>query len=161
MTAPQPKLQALDALKQASVAQLLFRAARLWNEQALLRLQQRYPTARLAHTSVFPHVDWSGTRITELASRMGVTKQAASQLVQDMVGLGLLELHPDPDDGRAKRVHFSSLGVEALNEGLQILNQMQMEFSVELGCAEMAQLLALLQQLLPVLEQQPDQRFDT
>ena len=98
------EVQRFEMLKQASVAQLLFKAARLWNEQAMLRMQRRFPQARAAHTSLLPHLDWDGTRITDLAQRMGVTKQAASQLVQDMVRLGMLELRPDPSDGRARRV---------------------------------------------------------
>ncbi|MEZ0367875.1 MAG: MarR family winged helix-turn-helix transcriptional regulator [Candidatus Sericytochromatia bacterium] len=142
----------LETLKQASVAQLLFKAARLWNELAMARLQQRFPQARLAHTSVLPHIDWEGTRITALAARMGVTKQAASQLVQDMVRLGMLELCPDPEDGRAKRVHFSAQGQQALGEGLQLLALMQQELAASMGQAKMAQLLELLQTLVPLLE---------
>lgn len=157
MTGNQAEYQAaqiamLEQIKQSSVAQLLFKAGRLWNEEAIRRLQQRFPAVRLAHTSVLPHVDWNGTRITELAARMGVTKQAASQLVQDMVSLGLLELGPDPDDGRAKRVYFSQDGLHALNDGLQILAQIQSELSAELGPDYLQQLLVLLQGLVPLLE---------
>lgn len=144
--------QQLERLKLASVAQLLFKAARLWNEQAIARLQQRFPAVRTAHTAVLPHVDWEGTRITELAARMGVTKQAASQIVQDMVRLGLLELRPDPDDGRAKRVYFSQAGTEAMGIGLQTLQEMQAEMSQAFGAQRMDQLLSLLQDLVPLLE---------
>lgn len=148
---PEPAIQRFELLKQASVAQLLFKAARLWNEQAMLRLQARFPQARAVHTSVLPHLDWEGTRITELAQRMGVTKQAASQLVQDMVKLGLLELKPDSSDGRARRVCFSPLGLQALQEGLSVLAAMQRELATELGQNEMDVLLGLLQRLVPLL----------
>lgn len=145
----------LEHLKQASVAQLLFRAARLWNEQAIRQLQQHQPAARLAHTAVLPHIDWQGTRITDLAARMGVSKQAASQVVQEMVRLGLLELQPDPTDGRARRVCFSPQGMQAMSEGLQTLAEMQQSLSASFGPDRMAQLLDLLQDLIPLLETLP------
>lgn len=145
------ELQRFERLKQVSVAQLLFKAARLWNGQAMRRLQARFPQAREVHTSVLPHLDWEGTRITELAQRMGVSKQAASQLVQDMVKLGMLELKPDPSDGRARRVYFSPLGLQALQEGLAVLAAMQRELAAELGQSEMDALLDLLQRLVPLL----------
>lgn len=141
--------------KQTSVAQLLFKIARLWNQQALERLRQRFPGIRPVHTTLLPHLDWEGTRITELARRMGVTKQAASQLVQDMVGQGLLEIGPDAEDGRARRVFFSLAGQQALQTGLSVLMEMQTELTERFGSEQMQDLLALLQQLLPLLESEP------
>ncbi len=147
------QIERFEQNKQSSVAQLLFKAARVWNETALKRIQQRFPTIRPAHTGVLPHLDWQGTRITELAVRMKVSKQAVSQLVQDMVNLDLLELRPDVDDGRAKRVYFSQAGFDVMQEGLDTLAQMQTEISAVIGEESIGQLLSLLQMLLPVLEQ--------
>lgn len=156
----------LESAKRNSVAQLLFKSARLWNQWALERLQAEMPEAetvsaarlqfREAHTRLLPFIDLQGTRITELAARLGHSKQAVSQLVKEMQTLGIVEVLPDPEDGRARRVCFSERGKAALLHGLGVLKQLEAELAQELGADQMAQLLSLLQRLLGVLElQQP------
>ena len=119
----QPFRARLDEAKQASLAHLLVRAARLVNEAGLRRVQEdaRFESARSAHLSVFPHLDLDGTRVTELARRMGITKQAVSQLIDDLEGLGMVERRPDPDDRRAKRVVFTNEGRAMMLFGLSVL----------------------------------------
>lgn len=51
---------------------------------------------------------------TELAERLGVTKQAGAQIVDDMRRRGYLERRPDPRDGRAWRLALSGRGEAAL-----------------------------------------------
>jgi DNA-binding MarR family transcriptional regulator len=53
--------------------------------------------------------------INELAVAMGVTKQAAAQVVADMDDRGYLRRVPDPDDHRAKRLHLTDRGSQLLN----------------------------------------------
>src|SRR5688572_1477271 len=82
----------LEARKHESTLQLLFKASRLLDESALARVAARTggPRLRRSHTGLFPHIDLQGTRITDLAERLGVTKQAVSQLVDDLEQLGIL-----------------------------------------------------------------------
>ncbi|MDQ4098563.1 MAG: MarR family transcriptional regulator [Actinomycetota bacterium] len=61
------------------------------------------------------HVTYEGLRLTELAVRAGVTKQAMSELVTDLVKLGYLETKPDPADGRAKLITFADRGRRAVD----------------------------------------------
>ena len=49
-------------------------------------------TIRPSHTALLPHIDLEGTRLTVLAERLGVSKQATSQLVGDMEEMGMVEL---------------------------------------------------------------------
>ena len=77
MTKP-PADPAFEARKRASVAQLLFKCARLVNERAIETandLPHAIPLRR-SHTNLFPHLDFEGVRITELARRLDVSKQA-------------------------------------------------------------------------------------
>lgn len=69
---------------------------------------------RLAHHTVMAHVTYEGLRLTELAERAGVTKQAMSELVTDLVKLGYLQTKPDPADGRAKLITFADRGQRAV-----------------------------------------------
>src|SRR4051812_48836474 len=94
----------LDHAKNRSTLQLLFKAARLIDEEALRRVAERpgRPRLRRSHTNLFPHLDLEGTRVTDLAERLGVTKQAVSQLVDDLEAMDILERVVDPDDARGR-----------------------------------------------------------
>lgn len=48
--------------------------------------------------------------VTRLAELLGVSKQAASRLADDMVALGYLERHADRDDRRRIRLRLSATG---------------------------------------------------
>lgn len=69
---------------------------------------------RVAHHNVMAHVTFDGLRLTELADRAGVTKQAVSELVLDLEGRGYLQRIADPTDGRAKLIRFTSRGEAAV-----------------------------------------------
>jgi DNA-binding MarR family transcriptional regulator len=49
-----------------------------------------------------------------LAVRLGVSKQGAGQIVEDMTRRGYLEAHPDPADARARLLYLSTRGRAAL-----------------------------------------------
>jgi DNA-binding MarR family transcriptional regulator len=138
--------------KRASFGQVLFKSARLLNELAIARLREKNPDVRLAHTRLLPHVDFEGTRLTTLAERMGVTKQAAGQLVEELESLGLLLREADPQDGRAKRVRFTAKGKKALQEGLVLLGTFEGELGAHLGEARMDELKDSLGVVLDWLE---------
>lgn len=128
--ADSPALRArLEREKRAQLAHLLIRAGRLMSEVAFerARADPSFARARPAHLTVFPHLDLDGTRLAELARRMGVTKQAAGQLVDDLEGLGLLERRPDPADGRAKLICFTDEGRAAIFRGLEVLAETEEE----------------------------------
>lgn len=132
-------LEALERLKRESVGQLLFKCARLLNERALARVNrdESQPVLRPAHTNLFPHIDFEGVRLTELARRLGVTKQAVSQLVAELEELGVVELVPDPTDGRAKLVRFTPKGAQAIEHGLSVLRELECELEAQIGSARM------------------------
>jgi len=144
----------LERRKKDSVGQLLFRCARLFNEMALARVRARLggPKVRASHTTLFPFVDLEGTRLTELAARMGVSKQAAGQLVGELEQMGVLERVPDPADGRAKLVRFSSRGRRGLLEGLALLRGLERELSSQMDEGDMERLHGILLRLLAALE---------
>ncbi len=51
---------------------------------------------------------------SDLAVRLGITKQGAAQIVEDMERRGYLERRPDPDDRRARLLFLSGKGQQAL-----------------------------------------------
>jgi DNA-binding MarR family transcriptional regulator len=142
----------LAARKRASLAQLLFRAARLYNERAIAQLQERVPAARLAHTQLFPHIDLDGTRQTEVARRAGISKQAVGQLVDELVALGMLRREPDPQDRRAQLVRFTEQGLAGLIAGFDVLDGLESALTERLGKATIERLRRDLAALLAAIE---------
>ena len=148
-------VEALEARKRASLGQVLMKTARLLDEQALARVRERTQhDIRPAHTALFPHIDLEGTRLTEIARRMGMSKQAVGQLVGELEEMGALERVPDPTDGRAKLVRFASRdGRLVLFDGLEVLTEFEGELRERLGDARIDALQEHLGVLLDALEE--------
>jgi DNA-binding MarR family transcriptional regulator len=101
---------------------------------------------------LLPHVDLDGTRITDRAERLGISKQAVSQLVGDLEAMGVMARLPDPEDARARRVVFTRLGRQALLDGLGLLRTLERELTPAIGDQTMAQLRLALTAILAQLE---------
>lgn len=144
----------LHAAKNASMAQLLMRCARLLNEQAVGRIPvpDGAPRLRPSHTAVFPHIDLEGTRPSEIARRMGISKQAVGQIVADLEAMGAVERLPDPADRRARLVRFSRAPGRGLLDGLAVLMAFEDELAEDIGDDLMGDLKYGLQQLQKALE---------
>lgn len=142
----------LERRKRASLGQLLLRSARLLDERAVARVARGARGVRRAHTALMPYIDLEGTRLTDLAERARVTKQAVGQLVEELEAMGVVERTPDPDDGRAKRVRFTPYGLKALLHGLGVLQELEEELTRSLGQKQMASLKKGLTALLAALE---------
>lgn len=144
----------LAQAKAASTAQLLMKCGRLCNDRGLDLLRRKTGQAglRTAHTNLLPHIDLDGTRLTEVARRMGISKQAVGQLVEEMEAMDMLERVPDPGDGRARLVRFSATGRAGLFEGLAALGELEAGWRALLGDAAMDHLHEALTRLLPHLE---------
>ena len=129
--------------KRQSVAQLLFKCARLVNEQAIERVNREAgpnPPLRASHTALFPHLTSDGVRGADLAKKLGVTKQAISQLVAELEYWGVVEQIEDPKDGRAKLIRFTAKGEQSLLHGLRVLGALELELSDKIGKRRMQEL---------------------
>ncbi|WP_328482804.1 MarR family winged helix-turn-helix transcriptional regulator [Streptomyces sp. NBC_00377] len=67
---------------------------------------------RPAYGFAFTRLAPDGATITELGVHLGVTKQAASQLVEELVRKGYVERRAHPDDARARLVVLTERGWE-------------------------------------------------
>ncbi|WP_330456928.1 MarR family winged helix-turn-helix transcriptional regulator [Streptomyces sp. NBC_00820] len=67
---------------------------------------------RPAHGFAFARLAPEGATVTDLATHLGVTKQAASQLVDEIVRKGYAERRPHPGDARARLVVLTGRGRE-------------------------------------------------
>jgi DNA-binding MarR family transcriptional regulator len=132
-----------ESKKRQSVAQLLFKCARMVNERAIERVNRESgpnPPLRASHTALFPHLTAEGVRGADLAKKLGVTKQAISQLVAELEYWGVVEQVEDPKDGRAKLVRFTPKGEQGLLQGLAVLGALESELSDKIGKRRMQEL---------------------
>lgn len=135
----------LEAAKRESTLQVLFKVARLLDEAALARVAERGgPTLRRSHMALFPHIALEGTRITDLADKLVISKQAVSKLVDDLEQHGVLARMPDPGDARARLVSFTRRGREGFFDGLAVLRELEQTVSGWLGEERFEQLRAAL-----------------
>ena len=153
MTKP-PADPGFEASKRASVAQLLFKCARLVNERAIERVNDQPQAIRLrkSHTNLFPHLDFEGVRITELARRLDVSKQAVSQTIAELELMDVVDTIPDPSDGRARLARFTDKGKVAILQGLSVLRDIETEMERSIGASKFEALHDALLALETMLE---------
>jgi DNA-binding MarR family transcriptional regulator len=58
------------------------------------------------------------TSVSEIGELLGVTNAAASQAVDRLVGLGLIERTEDPEDRRTKRLELTQIGHTTIEKGI-------------------------------------------
>jgi DNA-binding MarR family transcriptional regulator len=99
-------------MAEPQLARLLLDAHRTLSSELGEELEERgWPDLRGSQATLLLNVDRrSGTRLTELARRNGVTKQAVMVVVDDLELRGLVRRTPDPEDGRAKVVRLTARG---------------------------------------------------
>ena len=95
-----------------------------------------------AHVHITRHLAREGSRLTELAMRAGMSKQAMGALVTQCEAWGLVTRSLDPLDARARQVRFTPTGLAWLQAFEDAVAQAEAEFSAELG-AEVATVIAL------------------
>src|ERR1041384_7281184 len=95
-------------------------------EALLIRLHQELAAAgfrdiRPAHGCVLQYAEPTGSRLTDIARRAGLTKPTVLAPVDDLERRGYAERVPDPADKRAKLVRLTSTGAAAAAEGQRII----------------------------------------
>jgi DNA-binding MarR family transcriptional regulator len=103
---------------------------------------------REGHGCVFGFIDMEhGSRLTDLAERSGLTKQAVGEAVAELERKGYLERVPDPEDGRAKIIKLSERGVEAALTGQRLFAEIEAEWAERYGEDRVADLRACCEQI--------------
>jgi len=86
-----------------------------------------------AHVHITRHLALKGSRLTDLAQRAGMSKQAMGDLVNQCESWGLVMREADPHDTRARLVRFTPTGLAWLKAFEQAVTQAEAEFRVEVG----------------------------
>jgi len=65
---------------------------------------------RPAHGFAFTRLAPDGATLTQLASHLGISRQAAAQLIDELAAKGYVERRPHPDDARARLIVLTGKG---------------------------------------------------
>ncbi|MFI0743317.1 MarR family winged helix-turn-helix transcriptional regulator [Streptomyces sp. NPDC021100] len=109
--------------------------ARRWFEEGLLAALEADGAAPVSPTQVqlFAALDDQGTTVSELARRMGVTRQTAHQAVHGLVAAGLLEQTPDPASARQRLIRRTAEGERAHRRAGLILERLEEQLAERIG----------------------------
>lgn len=135
----------LDAWRQTHLGRLLGHAMRRFDERVLvlmahdadvpLALSNLAARAQIsaAHIHITRHLARGGSRLSELAARAGMTKQAMGALVDQCEAWNLVTREADPHDARARRVRFTADGLAWLDAFRRAVAQAEAEFRASVG----------------------------
>ncbi|MFJ6064031.1 MarR family winged helix-turn-helix transcriptional regulator [Streptomyces tendae] len=121
--------------------------ARRWFDEALLAALEASGASHVSLTQLglFSVLDEDGTTVSELARRMGVTRQTAHQAVHGLVQLGLLEQAPDPTSARRRLIRRTPVGRRAHQQADRVLRRLEETLAERIGRDAVAALRAALE----------------
>jgi len=135
-----------------AIGQLLGRLLGQFRAELFAPAAERgYGDLREPHLQIFGNLGIDGVRLTDLAARAQLSLAAASELVNDLQGLGYLERWPDPSDGRAKLIFPTRRGRQALDDAGDRVAEIEQRWAQVIGSARFANTCRALQQLLDEL----------
>jgi DNA-binding MarR family transcriptional regulator len=114
------------------------------NEHMPLALANLAARGRLtaAHVHITQHVSVQGSRLTDLARRAGISKQAMGKLVDQCEAWGLVQRQADARDARVALVVFTPDGRNWLHAYQEAVTQAQSELQDAVG-SDVATVIAL------------------
>jgi DNA-binding MarR family transcriptional regulator len=131
----------VDPLADAELTVLLGLAFQLVLAEFVRRTDDAgYRDLRPVHGMAFQVIGSAGTTATELGDRLGVSKQAAGQLLDELESRGYLRREPHPDGGRRKLIVLTTKAHQHLETAGGILHELEGELAAKLGGLKLADL---------------------
>ena len=125
------------------------------DEELFARLHEAgYTELRPAHACVFGTIGPDGDRLTSLAERADMTKQAVGEAVSELERIGYVERVPDPSDGRAKIIRLTERGHAAWKLGYRVLDDVKERWEQRHGNERVRALIGLVAEIIDA-ERQP------
>lgn len=106
-----------------------------------------YSDLNPGHHLVLRNLGENGARPSELAAEAGVTRQAITKVVDDLVRRGVVRRDPDPEDGRGVIVRYTDRGLAGLAVARGHMDAMEAGFADRVGADRWAQVRATLEEL--------------
>lgn len=112
---------------------------------------------RPSHLRVISCVSADGTNITELAERVGMTKQGCGQFVSQLTESGHLRVTPDPSDRRGRIVTRTARGRCSVAHFERMLADLERGWQDAVGAERYATFRTVLEELAAGIPEKVDQ----
>ena len=150
------KFQAFVAVEGDTLLRLLAWAEQAVAQQILAGLAERgYANVSLAELRLMQQLCLSGTRSTELAARLKLSKQAIGQLIDGLEKKGWVVRSQDPSDRRAKRITYTAQGYQFISDAIDATLVAEHSFSQLIGADNYQRLKKSLMQIVSVMMYSP------
>lgn len=110
---------------------------------------------RAAHGFAFARIAPYGATVREVADHLGVTKQAASQLVDELLHKGYVARRPHPTDARARLIVLTDKGWACTRAAEASAADVMRAWAGVLGEQRIAQICADLARVAPMVGLRP------
>lgn len=138
---PGPTLQEIRTHRNSRLYRSLTRTLREYNRRLLAGLQSRgFDDFQASFPPLLSNLDTEGTRIGVLATRAGISRQAAGQLLKAIEACGYVETRDVPHDGRATTVHFTPRGRRLLATVFELVEEIENDFASTLKAGQFERL---------------------
>lgn len=96
-------------------------------QMTLLELtnQLDYKNLRLSFEAYIDLIAPEGSKQTDIARTLRISKQSCNQLVKDIEAAGYIKRLPDPEDGRGKLLKLTSLGQSLKSDGINAILKLE------------------------------------
>ncbi|MGV8882895.1 MAG: MarR family winged helix-turn-helix transcriptional regulator [Rhodoglobus sp.] len=106
---------------------------------------------RMRHSVLLDALGTEGSRVTTLAAKLGMTKQAMTEMIDDLIASGYLERTADPADRRAKVIRYTAKGHSALAMAATVVTAIETDYARMLGADRYAQVKLGLAELVSIV----------
>ena len=97
-----------------------------------------------AHVNFIGSLDCGVTQSSEVARRLGVSRQAVHKMARELTSQGVIQLVPHPERGNQKVIRFTDNGAELISKMRRHLARMVADLEARLGDGGLAALERLL-----------------
>lgn len=106
-----------------------------WFDEALQAGLRRHGWSDITRSQslILSNVAFGVRRASVLARNLGVTRQAVSQMLNEMERKDLIAMSADPDDGRAQLVGFSTKSQKIRDDAMGVLAEIEDRLGAKLG----------------------------
>jgi len=106
-----------------------------WFDMSLLASMKESGSGDISHSQslVMSHLTTSGLRISELAKRLRISRQAAQKRVAELKKIGFVSTDTDLTNISAKIVTLTSQGKDGIESALEIYGVLERELSNRIG----------------------------
>ncbi|MFT6632713.1 MAG: DNA-binding MarR family transcriptional regulator [Bacteriovoracaceae bacterium] len=129
------KREEFEQLKESSIGHSLIKAGRLYTDYSFTVLKESIGWGELkpSHLQLFAYIPFEGITVVDLATKMKISKQAVSVLVNDLIEAKVFLKKSHPTDKRSFLITFNEKGDRNIFKGMKLLKELDDELELIVG----------------------------